>query len=59
MKTIAEKEKNKEESSGVREWMEEDDNEIGDMMDLYYKLQEIPQDEETKERGSIMTWQNS
>jgi len=38
MKTIAEKEKNKEESSGVREWMEEDDNEIGDMMDLYYKL---------------------
>ena len=39
--------------------MEEDDNEIGDMMDLYYKLQEIPQDEETKERGSIMTWQNS
>jgi len=38
METIAEEEEVKEESSGVREWTEEDDNEMGNMMDPYYKL---------------------
>jgi len=38
MKTIAEEEEIKEKSSGVREWTKEDDNEIGNIMDLYYKL---------------------
>ena len=47
MKTIAEEEEIKEKSSGVREWTKEDDNEIGNIMDLYYKLQEIPQDKKT------------
>ena len=47
METIAEEEEVKEESSGVREWTEEDDNEMGNMMDPYYKLQKIPWDEET------------
>jgi len=38
MKTIIEKEEIKEENSGVREWTEEDNNEIGNMIDLYYEL---------------------
>ena len=42
MKTIPEEEK-----LGVREWTEEDDNEMGNMIDPYYELQEIPQDEKT------------
>ena len=47
METITEKEEIKKENSGVREWTEEDDNEMGNMIDPYYELQEIPQDEET------------
>jgi len=38
MKTIIEKEEIKEENSGVREWTEEDNNEIGNMIDPYYEL---------------------
>jgi len=38
MKTVPEKEENKGEKSGVREWMEEDDNKIGNMVDPYYEL---------------------
>ena len=47
MKTIIEKEEIKEENSGVREWTEEDNNEIGNMIDLYYELQEIPWNKKT------------
>jgi len=38
MEIIIEEEEVKEESSGVREWTEDDDDEIGNMMDPYYKL---------------------
>jgi len=38
METIAEEEENKKESSGVREWTENDDDEIGNIVDLYYEL---------------------
>jgi len=38
MKMILEKEEIKEEKSGVREWTEEDDDEIGNMVDPYYEL---------------------
>jgi len=38
MKTILEEEKIEEEKSGVREWTEENDNEIGNIMDPCYKL---------------------
>jgi len=38
MKTIPEEEEIKEEKSGVREWTEEDDNEMGNIADLYYEL---------------------
>jgi len=38
MKTILEKEEIEEEKSGVREWTEEDDDEMGNMIDLYYEL---------------------
>ena len=47
MKTIIEKEEIKEENSGVREWTEEDNNEIGNMIDPYYELQEIPWNKKT------------
>ena len=47
MKTIPEEEEIKQKKSGVREWMKEDDNEIGNMMDPCYELQEISQDKET------------
>ena len=33
-----EEEEIEEEKSGVREWTEEDDNKIGNIVDLYYKL---------------------
>jgi len=33
-----EEEKIKQENSGIREWTEEDDNKIGNMVDPYYKL---------------------
>jgi len=38
IKTILEKEEIEEEKSGVREWTEEDDDEIGNMMDPCYEL---------------------
>jgi len=38
METIIEEEEIKEENSGVREWTEEDDDEMGNMMDPCYKL---------------------
>jgi len=39
MKTIKEEEEEiEQENSGIREWTEEDDDEIGNMVDLYYKL---------------------
>jgi len=38
MKTIPEEEEIKEEESGVREWMEEDDDKMGNMVDPYYEL---------------------
>ena len=47
METIIEKEEMKKENSGVREWTEEDNDEMGNIMDPCYKLQEIPQNEET------------
>jgi len=37
MKTIPEEEV-EEEKSGVQEWMEEDEDEMGNMVDLYYEL---------------------
>jgi len=39
MKMILEEEEEiKEEKSGVREWMEEDEDEMGNMVDPYYEL---------------------
>jgi len=38
MRTIPEEEEIKEEKSGVREWTEEDDDEMGNMADPYYEL---------------------
>ena len=38
IKTILEEEEIEKEKSGVREWTEEDDNEIDNMMDLCYEL---------------------
>ena len=35
---IEEEEKIKQENSGLREWMEEDDDEIGNIVDLEYEL---------------------
>ena len=42
METIVEEEEIKKENSEVREWIEEDDNEMDNMIDPYYELQEIP-----------------
>ena len=39
--------KEEEDKSGVREQIEEDDEEIGNMVDPYYELQGNPRDEET------------
>ena len=39
--------KEEEDESGVREWTEEDDEEMGNIVDLYYELQGNPWDEET------------
>ena len=47
MKTILEEEEIKKEKSGVGEWTEEDDDEMGNMMDPCYKLQGISWDKET------------
>jgi len=38
METIVEEEKIKEENSQVKEWMEEDDDKMGNMMDPCYEL---------------------
>ena len=38
MKTIPEEEEIEEEKSGVREWTEEDEDEMGNMVDPYYEL---------------------
>jgi len=38
MKMILEEEEIEEEKSGVKEWTEEDDNGIGNMVDPYYEL---------------------
>jgi len=38
MKTIPEEEEIEKEKSGVREWTEEDDDEMGNMADPYYEL---------------------
>ena len=38
MKIILEEEEVKEEKLGVREWTEEDEKEIGDMVNPYYEL---------------------
>ena len=38
MKTIPEEEKAEKEKSRVWEWMEEDEDEMGNMVDPYYKL---------------------
>ena len=38
MKTISEKEEIEEEKSGVREWTEEDNDKMGNMVNPYYKL---------------------
>ena len=45
METIREKEEKDE--SGVREQTEEDNEKMGNMVDLYYELQGTPQDKET------------
>ena len=39
--------KEEEDKSGVRKWTEEDDEEMSNMVDLYYELQGNPRDEET------------
>jgi len=38
MKTIPEEEETKEEELGVKEWTEEDDDEMGNIVDPYYEL---------------------
>jgi len=38
MKTIPEEKEIEEEKSGVREWTKEDDDEMGNIIDPYYKL---------------------
>jgi len=39
METIKEeKEEIEQENSGIREWTEEDDDEVGNMVDPYYEL---------------------
>jgi len=38
MKTIREEEEIEQENSGLREWTEEDDNEMDNIVDPYYEL---------------------
>ena len=39
METIEEEEEEiEQENSGIRKWTEEDDNEVGNIVDPYYKL---------------------
>jgi len=35
---IPEEKETEEEKSGVQEWMEKDEDEMGNMVDLYYEL---------------------
>ena len=39
--------KEEENKSGVREWTEEDDEKMGNMVDPYYELQRNSQDKKT------------
>ena len=39
--------KEEEDKLGIREWTEEDNEEMDNMVDLYYELQGNPQDKET------------
>ena len=39
--------KEEEDKLGVREWTEEDNEEMGNMVDPYYELQRNPQDKKT------------
>ena len=42
METIEEEEEEiEQENSGIREWTEEDDDEVGNIVDLYYELKKI------------------
>jgi len=38
MEKIDEKEEIKQENSRIKKWIEEDDNEMNNMVNLYYKL---------------------
>jgi len=38
METIIKEEETEKENLGVREWIEEDDDEIGNIVDPYYEL---------------------
>jgi len=38
METIKKEEETEQEKSGVREWMEKDNDEMGNMVNPYYKL---------------------
>ena len=47
MKTIKEEEEIKQKDSGLRKQTKEDENEMNNIVDPYYELQEILQDKET------------
>ena len=47
MEMIKEEEEIKQEDLGLREWMENNEDKISNMVDPYYELQEIPQDKKT------------
>ena len=51
MKTIPEEEEVEEEKSGVREWTEEDEDEMGNMVDPYYELQRNSSGQENLREG--------
>ena len=59
IETIAKEEEIEKEKSGVREQTEEDNDEIGNMVDLYYKLQGNSLGQGSLKGGGVMTWQNS
>ena len=44
---LGKKKRVEQDESGIREWIEEDKKEMGNMIDLYYELQRNPRDEET------------
>ena len=59
METIKkEKEEIEQKNLGINKWTEEDDDEIGNMVDPYNKLWRNPWDEEPWEGGGVITWQN-